>query len=110
VVAKAPANHPASIVVPSVIEDARESALATLRAAGLKPEVISEAVSNAAHVGYVIKQSPRAGSRLHKGATVEVHVGAQETQTTTSSSTTSQATTSSTSLTTSTKTGQAPAG
>jgi eukaryotic-like serine/threonine-protein kinase len=113
VIAKAPANHPASIVVPSVLEDARESALATLRAAGLKPEVISEVVPNAAHVGYVVRQSPLAGSRLRKGATVKVYVGATaaETQSTTSSSTTSQASTSSTtSQTTSTKSTQAPGG
>ncbi len=110
VVAKAHAKHPASIVVPSVIEDARESALATLRAAGLKPEVVSEEVSDPAQVGYVVKQSPPAGSHLHKGAPVKVYVGAQETQTTTSSATTSQTTTSTTSQTTSTKSTQAPAG
>ncbi len=105
VVVKAKAEHgPAKVVVPSVLEDGRESALATLRAAGLKPESILETVTDAARVGYVVRQEPQAGSRLTKGATVKVYVGAQST-TSTTSSTTSSTGTSTTSSTTSTQAG-----
>ncbi len=105
VVAKAKAEHgPAKVVVPSVIEDGRESALATLRAAGLKPEPILEAVTDAARVGFVVRQEPAAGSKLAKGSTVKVYVGTQST-TSTTSSTTSSTGTSTTSSTTSTQAG-----
>jgi eukaryotic-like serine/threonine-protein kinase len=109
VIAKAPTSL-ASVVVPSVIEDARESALATLRAAGLKPEVVSEAVFDASQVGYVVKQSPAAGNRARKGATVKVYVGVQQTTSTTSTSTTSQSVSQTSSQTSSTQPAQAAGG
>ncbi len=109
VIAKAPANL-APVVVPSVIEDARESALATLRAAGLKPEVVSQAVSDASQIGYVVKQSPAAGSHARKGATVKVYVGVQQTTSTTSTSSTSQSVSQTSSQTSSTQPAQAAGG
>jgi eukaryotic-like serine/threonine-protein kinase len=104
----AKAKGPAKVVVPSVIEDGRESALATLRAAGFKPEVIEEPVTNPAQVGFVVKQEPPAGSKESQGSTVKVYVGV-ESSTTSSSSTSSTASTSTSSSTTTTKSTQAGA-
>ncbi len=101
VIAKSKSSASERVVVPSVAEDGRESALATLRAAGLKPEVLSEPVSDAALVGFVVKQEPRAGTRVRKDSTVKIFVGAESTSTTTST-TTSGTNASTTSTTTST--------
>jgi serine/threonine-protein kinase len=106
VIAKPKSSASEQVVVPSVAEDGRESALATLRAAGLKPEVISEPVSNVALVGFVVKQEPRAGTRVRKDSAVKIFVGAESSSTTTSTST-SGTNTSSTSTTTSTTKTQA---
>ena len=107
VVAKAKTPGPAKVTVPSVIEDGRESALATLRAEGLTPEVVEEPVSNPSSVGFVVKQEPLAGSRERKGATVKVYVGVESTTTTSSSTSTTDTTSTSTSTSTSKST---PAG
>jgi beta-lactam-binding protein with PASTA domain len=106
VIAKPKSSASEQVVVPSVIEDGRESALATLRAAGLKPEVLSEPVSSSALVGFVVKQEPPAGTRVRKDSAVKVFVGAESTSTTTTS-TTASTTTSSASTTTSTTKAQA---
>jgi eukaryotic-like serine/threonine-protein kinase len=97
VVAKAKSHTPAKVVVPSVVEDGRESALATLRAAGLKPEILPETVSEASRIGFVIKQAPQAGTNVAKGATVKIYVGAESTTTTSTTSTGASSTSSSTS-------------
>jgi beta-lactam-binding protein with PASTA domain len=102
----AKAKGPAKVVVPSVIEDGRESALATLRAAGFSPEVIEEPVTNPSHVGFVVKQEPPAGSKESKGSTVKIYVGV-ESSTTSSSTTSSTTSTNTSSSTTTTKSTQA---
>jgi eukaryotic-like serine/threonine-protein kinase len=99
----AKAHGPAKVVVPSVIEDGSEAALATLRAAGLKPEEISEAISGAGRVGYVIKQEPPAGTRVSKGSKVKIYVGAEPSTTTSSTTTSGSDTTTSSTTTSSTK-------
>jgi beta-lactam-binding protein with PASTA domain len=103
VIAKPKSSASEQVVVPSVIEDGRESALATLRAAGLKPEVLSEPVSSSALVGFVVKQEPPAGTHVRKDSAVKVFVGAESTSTTTTSTTASTTTSSASTTSTTTK-------
>jgi beta-lactam-binding protein with PASTA domain len=99
----AKAHGPAKVVVPSVIEDGSEAALATLRAAGLKPEETPEAISGTGRVGYVIRQEPPAGTHVSKGSRVKIYVGAESSTTTSSTTTSSSDTSTSSTATSSTK-------
>jgi serine/threonine-protein kinase len=76
------AQAPRETAVPGVVGQNETQAAGALGAAGFKPKAVSHAVSEPSQVGIVLKQSPAAGQRARKGATVTITVGALATQTT----------------------------
>jgi eukaryotic-like serine/threonine-protein kinase len=100
------ARAPKEVAVPDVEGQREASAVATLEKAGFASTTVFEAVSEPAKAGVVLKQSPAAGAKARKGATVTIDVGAQ---TTTTTPTTTIPTTSTPTTTTPTTTTTAPA-
>jgi beta-lactam-binding protein with PASTA domain/tRNA A-37 threonylcarbamoyl transferase component Bud32 len=97
VVAKAP-NETA---VPGVVGQNEAQAAAALGAAGFAPKTASAATTEPSQVGLVLQQSPAAGARAKKGATVTITVGVLGPQTTPATPpTTTPATTPTTTTTT----------
>jgi eukaryotic-like serine/threonine-protein kinase len=96
VVAKAPKE----IAVPGVVGQNEAQAAAALGAAGFAPKTASAATTEPAQVGVVLQQSPTAGARAKKGATVTITVGVLGPQTTPTTPTTTPTTTSTTTTTT----------
>ncbi|HEY3960494.1 MAG TPA: Stk1 family PASTA domain-containing Ser/Thr kinase [Solirubrobacteraceae bacterium] len=78
VVAKAPQE----IAVPGVVGQNEAQAAAALGAAGLVPKTASATTTEPTQVGVVLQQSPAAGARAKKGATVTITVGVLGPQTT----------------------------
>ncbi len=92
VVAKAPRE----IAVPGVVGQNEAQAAAALGAAGFVPKTAPATTTEAAQVGVVLQQSPAAGVRARKGATVTIAVGAQTTTPTTPTTTPTTTTTTTT--------------
>jgi eukaryotic-like serine/threonine-protein kinase len=90
------AKAPKEITVPEVEGAAQAAAAAHLKNAGFTTRVVSVPSTEPAQVGVVLKQSPAAGTKARKGATVTLTVGAQLTTTTPPSTTPSTTTTTTT--------------
>ncbi len=87
------ARAPKEVAIPGVVGAAEAVAVAHLKAAGLHPVTVTAATTEAAQVGVVLKQSPEAGTKARKGATVTITVGAQATPTIPTTTTTTSTTT-----------------
>ncbi len=87
VVAKAPKE----IAVPGVVGQNEAQAAAALGAAGFAPKTASAVTTEPSQVGIVLQQSPAAGARAKKGATVTITVGVLGPQTTPTTPTTTPA-------------------
>ena len=84
------AQAPTETAIPDVIGQNEAQASAALGRAGFTPQAVSQTTTEAAQVGTVLKQSPAAGHKARKGATVMIAVGVlgpQTTPTTTTPST-----------------------
>jgi eukaryotic-like serine/threonine-protein kinase len=103
------AQAPKEATVPSVVGQNQTQAAATLGGAGFTPKMVSAATTEPTQVGVVLKQSPAAGARARKGATVTIAVGVLGSQTTPTTPTTTTPTTPTTTTTT-TPPPAAPAG
>jgi serine/threonine protein kinase len=75
------------LAAPSVVGQSEAQAVATLTGAGFASHTVSRTVTDPSKVGIVVQQSPEAGRKLSKGATVTIAVGALAQQTTTTSTT-----------------------
>ena len=73
---------PATVAVPSVVNQSRGNAEATLTSAGFSPNTVQQATSDPAQDGIVISQDPAGNSQKPQGSTVTIVVG-QYTGTTT---------------------------
>jgi beta-lactam-binding protein with PASTA domain/predicted Ser/Thr protein kinase len=82
------ARAPKDVVVPSVVGETEAEAAGELGQAGFKPSAVSRAVTSSAQEGVVLQQSPAAGRRAPRGATVTITVGTLGQQTTPSTSST----------------------
>jgi eukaryotic-like serine/threonine-protein kinase len=71
------AQAPPEVAVPEVVGATEVVAAAALKHAGFKPNTVTTPATEAAQVGVVLEQSPAAGSKARKGATVTITVGAQ---------------------------------
>jgi beta-lactam-binding protein with PASTA domain len=78
---------------PSVVGEGEAQAVAALTNAGFTSHTVSRTVSDPTKVGVVVQQSPQAGHKLEKGATVTIAVGVLAQQTTSTSTTTTTPTT-----------------
>jgi beta-lactam-binding protein with PASTA domain len=78
--------------VPSVLGQSEVQAVAALTAAGFTSNTVTRTVTDTSKVGTVVQQSPAAGHKLAKGATVTIAVGALGEQTTSTSTTTTPTT------------------
>jgi eukaryotic-like serine/threonine-protein kinase len=97
------ARAPKEVAVPNVEGAAEAAAAAHLKAAGFTPKTVTATTTETAQVGVVLKQSPEAGAKARKGATVTITVGALATPTTpTTTASTPTTTTTTTTTTTST--------
>jgi beta-lactam-binding protein with PASTA domain len=77
---------------PSVVGQSEAQAVATLTSAGFASNTVSRTVTDPSKVGIVVQQSPDAGHKLAKGATVTIAVGALAPQTTSTPTTTTTTT------------------
>jgi serine/threonine-protein kinase len=102
------AQAPNEVAVPSVVGNSETQAAAALGEAGFKPKSVSATTTDPAQVGLVQKQSPAAGVRARKGATVTLTVGVLGPQTTPTTPTTTPTTTTPTTTTTTTTTTTSP--
>jgi beta-lactam-binding protein with PASTA domain/predicted Ser/Thr protein kinase len=73
---------------PSVVGQSEAQAVATLTNAGFASHTVSHTVTEPSKVGIVVQQSPEAGRKLAKGATITIAVGALAQQTTSTSTAT----------------------
>jgi eukaryotic-like serine/threonine-protein kinase len=76
------AQAPTEVAVPDVVGQNEAQASAVLGRAGFSPQAVTQTTTEAAQVGTVLKQSPAAGHKARKGATVMIAVGALGSQTT----------------------------
>ncbi len=84
------AQAPTETAIPNVVGQNETQASAALGRAGFTPQAVSQTTTEATQVGTVLRQSPTAGHKARKGATVTIAVGAlgpQTTPTTTTPST-----------------------
>ena len=84
-----------SVLVPDVVGQSQEAAIANLKSAGLSVVVQKQVTDEQSEDGRVIDQAPTAGERVKAGDTVTIVVGdfeAPETTTTTTEPTTSTST------------------
>jgi serine/threonine-protein kinase len=98
------AQAPTEITVPGVVGQGEAQAAAALGRAGFSPRTESAVTTEPAMVGVVLKQSPSAGQRAQKGATVTITVGKQGARTTPTTPTTTPRTTPTTTTPTTTPT------
>jgi eukaryotic-like serine/threonine-protein kinase len=103
------AQAPNEVAVPSVVGNSETQAAAALGEAGFKPKSVSATTTDPAQVGLVLKQSPAAGVRARRGATVTLTVGVLGPQTTPTTPTTTPTTTTPTTTTPTTTTTPPPA-
>ena len=66
---------PATIAVPSVINQSRGNAEAALSSAGFTPNAVEQATADPAQDGIVIAQNPAGGSQRAQGSSVTITVG-----------------------------------
>ena len=66
---------PATTTVPSVVNQARGTAEATLSSAGFTPSATAQATTDPAQDGIVISQDPAGSSQRPQGSTVTIVVG-----------------------------------
>ena len=90
------AQAPKEVAVPEVVGAAEAAATAALKHAGFTPVTVTSATTEPAQVGVVLKQSPAAGAKARKGATVTITVGVLSTPTTPTTTTTTTPTTTTT--------------
>jgi serine/threonine-protein kinase len=96
------AQEPKETAVPNVVGKNEVSAVAALEKAGFTPTTVTEAVTESTQVGIVLKQSPAAGAKARKGATVTLAIGALSTPATTPTTPPTTKTTTTTTTTTTT--------
>ncbi|MGD0455757.1 MAG: Stk1 family PASTA domain-containing Ser/Thr kinase [Solirubrobacteraceae bacterium] len=94
------AQAPKEVEVPKVEGAAEVAAEAALKRAGFKSKVETRATTEQSQVGVVLEQSPAAGAKARKGATVTIVVGMLSSTTTTTTPTTTTATPTTTTTTT----------
>jgi serine/threonine-protein kinase len=82
------AQAPTETAVPNVVGKNEAQASAELGRAGFTPQAVTQTTTEAAQVGTVLRQSPAAGHKARKGATVTIAVGALGPQTTPTTTTT----------------------
>jgi eukaryotic-like serine/threonine-protein kinase len=82
------AQAPKQVPVPSVVGQSEAQAVAALTSAGYTSHTVSRTVTDPSKVGIVVQQSPGAGSKPAKGASVTIAVGVLAQQTTSTSTTT----------------------
>ncbi|HEX5852997.1 MAG TPA: PASTA domain-containing protein, partial [Solirubrobacteraceae bacterium] len=70
------AKEPKEVAVPGVVGDSEVQAVATLEKAGFVVKTVNEVTSDATQVGTVLKQSPTAPAKAHRGDTVTIAIGA----------------------------------
>jgi beta-lactam-binding protein with PASTA domain/predicted Ser/Thr protein kinase len=87
------AQAPKEAAVPSVVGQSETQAAATLGRAGFTPKATPTTTTEPTQVGVVLTQSPAAGARARKGATVTITVGVLGTPTTPTTPTTTTPTT-----------------
>jgi eukaryotic-like serine/threonine-protein kinase len=102
------AQAPTSVAVPSVVGQNEAEAAAALGRAGFTPKAQNTTTTQPTQVGIVLNQSPAAGTRANKGATVTIRIGVLGTPTGPTTPTTTTPTTPTT--TTPTTPAAAPAG
>jgi eukaryotic-like serine/threonine-protein kinase len=95
------AQAPKEAAVPLVVGQNQTQAAAALGGAGFTPKLVTTPTSDPTQVGLVLTQSPTAGARAHKGATVTITVGVLGPQTGPTTPTTPTTTTPTTPTTTS---------
>jgi serine/threonine-protein kinase len=76
------AQAPTETAVPNVVGQNEAQASAALGRAGFTPQAVSQTTTESSQVGLVLKQSPAAGHKARKGATVMIAIGALGAQTT----------------------------
>ncbi len=86
------ARAPKETVVPSVVGQNEAQAAAALGSAGFAPKTTSQMTTEASQVGVVLAQTPAAGQKAHKGATVTLAIGVLGPQTTPTTTTTTTTT------------------
>ncbi|HST55637.1 MAG TPA: Stk1 family PASTA domain-containing Ser/Thr kinase [Solirubrobacteraceae bacterium] len=94
------AQQPQDVAVPGLVGQSEAQAAAALGGAGFVPQVAAKVVTDPTQVGVVLKQSPAAGRRAKRGATVTITVGSVDQQSTTPTSTTPTTTGTTTATTT----------
>jgi len=85
------AQAPKEVAVPSVLGQNEAQAAAALGRAGFAPKTASQTTTESSQVGVVLAQTPAAGQKARKGATVTISIGVlgpQTTPTTTPTTTT----------------------
>ena len=90
------AQAPKEVEVPKVEGAAEVAAEAALKRAGFKSKVETRPTTEQSQVGVVLEQSPAAGAKARKGATVTIVVGMLSSTTTTTTTTTTTPTTTTT--------------
>jgi serine/threonine-protein kinase len=93
------AQAPKEVAVPNVVGQSEAQAAAALGSAGFTPKTASVTTTEPAQVGIVLRQSPAAGHRVAKGATVTISIGAAAPTTPTTPTTTPTTTTPTTTTT-----------
>jgi eukaryotic-like serine/threonine-protein kinase len=76
------AREPKQVAVPAVVGETEVAATKALEKAGFTVTTVTEPTSETPKVGNVVKQSPAAGSKARKGATVTIGIAALATTTT----------------------------
>ncbi len=76
------AQAPSEVAVPDVTGQSEAQAAAALGRAGFSPKTSTQTTTEASQVGIVLKQSPSAGHKARKGATVTIAIGTLGPQTT----------------------------
>ncbi len=94
------AQAPKDATVPTVVGKNETEAAAALGSAGFTPKMVSATTTEQTQVGVVLRQSPSAGARARKGATVTITVGVLGSQTGPTTPTTTTPTTPTTTTTT----------
>jgi beta-lactam-binding protein with PASTA domain/predicted Ser/Thr protein kinase len=87
------AQAPKEAAVPSVLGQNEAQAAAALGRAGFAPKTTSQTTTEASQVGVVLAQTPAAGQKARKGATVTIAIGVLGPQTTPTTTTTTTTTT-----------------
>jgi eukaryotic-like serine/threonine-protein kinase len=103
------AQAPSEVAVPGVVGQGEAQAAAELGRAGFTPKTASATTAEPTLVGVVLKQTPGAGQRAHRGATVTITVGTLGTPTSSTTPTTPKTTPTTTTPTTTTPTTTTPA-